>query len=72
MSSLRKQGSKNVTVLMDSRFRGNDRLSYVIIIERFAVALDSKTVSLSKYNKGVLWRYRIGFGLFLSLRLAAA
>jgi len=37
----------NVTVLVDSRFRGNDRLSYVIIIERFTVAFDSKTISLS-------------------------
>ena len=47
LSSLRKQGSRNVTVLVDFRFRGNDRLCYVIIIERFAVAFDSKTVSLS-------------------------
>jgi hypothetical protein len=37
----------NVMVLVDSRFRGNDRLCYVIIIERFVVVFDSKSVSLS-------------------------
>jgi hypothetical protein len=46
LTVLRKQGSRNVTVLVDSRFRGNDRLCYVIIIEQFAIIIDSKMVSL--------------------------
>jgi hypothetical protein len=32
---------------MDSRFRGNDKLCNIIVIERLAISLSSKTVSLS-------------------------
>ena len=38
----------NVTVLLDSRFRGNDTLFYFVIIERLGILFGSKTVSLSK------------------------
>jgi hypothetical protein len=48
LTVLRKQGSMNVADLVDSRFRGNDRLRYVIITERLTISFDSKTVSLSK------------------------
>jgi len=32
---------------VDSRFCGNDKLCYVVVIERLTVLLGSKTVSLS-------------------------
>ena len=32
---------------MDSRFRGNDKLSYIVVNERLAISLHSKTVSLN-------------------------
>ena len=34
LSSLRKQGSRNVTKLVDYPFRGNDKLCYVIVMKR--------------------------------------
>jgi hypothetical protein len=39
----------NVMGIMDSRFRGNDKLCYIFAIERLTISLASKTVSLSKY-----------------------
>jgi tetratricopeptide (TPR) repeat protein len=50
LSSLRKQGSMNVTVLLDSRFRGNDGLFYVVIIVRLGTLFVLKTVSSSYYK----------------------
>ena len=34
---------------MDSRFRGNDKLCYIVVIERLAISVGSKTVSLSYF-----------------------
>jgi len=34
--------------IMDSRFRGNDKLCYSVVTEQFTISLGSKTVSLSK------------------------
>jgi hypothetical protein len=47
LSSLRKQGSSNVMCIMDSRFCGNDKLCYIIALERLTILIGSKTVSLS-------------------------
>jgi len=47
LSSLRKQGSMNVMNIVDSRFRGNDKLCYIVVIERITISLGSKTVGLS-------------------------
>jgi hypothetical protein len=47
LSSLRKHGSRNVTNLVDSRFRGNDKLFYIIVIERLIISFRPKPVSSS-------------------------
>jgi len=47
LSSLRKQGSRNVTDVVDSRFRGNDKSCYVVVIEQLTILFGSKSVSLS-------------------------
>jgi hypothetical protein len=46
LSSLRKQGYRNVLDIVDSRFRGNDRLYYVIVIEPLTISLGPKMVNL--------------------------
>jgi len=53
LTVLRKQGARNVTDLMDSRFRGNDKLGYVLSIEELPVSDDLKTVSLNSLLKTV-------------------
>ena len=40
LSSLRKQGSRSVRASVDSRFRGNDKWCYILVIERFAISYD--------------------------------
>jgi len=45
LSSLRKQGTINVTVRMDSRCRGNARSCYVIITEKPVVIVLSKSAN---------------------------
>ena len=54
LSSLRKQGSRNVTGVVDSRFRGNDKSRYVIVIEQLEILFGSKSVSLSSIRLGSL------------------
>jgi hypothetical protein len=43
-----KAGIQERDVGVDSRFRGNDKLSHVTLIEQFTVAFDTESVSLSK------------------------
>jgi len=60
LSSLRKQGSRNVTDVVDSRSPlsrgqvytcesrcGNDKSCYVVVIEQLTILFGSKSVSLS-------------------------
>jgi hypothetical protein len=51
LTVLRKQGSRGIADLVDSRFRGNDKLGYVVVIEQLIVSFSLKTVSLSMLYK---------------------
>ena len=48
-----KAGIQERDVGVDSRFRGNDKLSHVTLFEQFTVASDTKSVSLSWLLRGI-------------------
>jgi hypothetical protein len=50
LTVLPKQGSSNVTVLLDSRFLGNDRLSCFLIIEEIILSFDLKSFHRIKFT----------------------
>jgi hypothetical protein len=39
LSSLQKQGSRNVMDIVDSRFRGNDKLCHIFVMEQLTISL---------------------------------